>query len=123
MIRTFISVMRAKMVGPNLSRLSEMKPTEVSNMMLLCSEDPVLEVITGESTAKRRRGAGLSQNSSGSSASQDELLSHLDSLKAHLGSLSERVEVLERLTYRQAAEGSLSPRPSSIRERVSMERP
>ncbi len=82
MIRSIISLIRSTLVGPALARISILRPGDVDNFLLY---------VAGAGGAAP---AALPSGSSVSPASAQTL----DDLKADVARLSERVDVLERLT-------------------------
>lgn len=87
-MRSLIAILRAKIVGPTLNKISHLKEDQVESLDLLLSDDPVVKIFSSRADANKNE-------------AQDVNDKELSFLKDKVAVLSERIDVLERLLYKE----------------------
>lgn len=91
-MRKLVSIFRRMVIGPSLDKLSRLSHAELSNLVLMSSEDPVMGLI--------KKGIPTTPTTPQSTAPDvrdSEIFAVLRDLQSQQTRLAEKVEVLERM--------------------------
>lgn len=91
-MRKLVSIFRRMVIGPSLDKLSRLSHAELSNLVLMSSEDPVMGLIKKSVTNSTTETPVRAQY-----VSDPDILRMLQELRGEQARLAEKVEVLERV--------------------------